>query len=1315
MTSRSIHFVISADGKILKDAVGSSVAEIDKLNKAAEKMAEKLGKADGGARAMAVLEAAIKQTGGAANLTAEQISMVAERIGRLKSIGATVPPELAKIKAQMDATAASARAMGAAHDELSGRAQGLASSMGPLGGVLSALGPAGLAAAAGIGAVAVAGGAVLGVLEKSVGKAIAFSGSMQEMSDNTGVAASKLSLIAGASGIGVEGLETFADGLKKLDKALVAAGSTDKFKQLGLSVKELIAMNPEERFAATAEAILKLDNATQIDAASQELLGKKMPIALLRDYADITEKMGRAGKLGLGIDDSDASKAKALSDELKVLSASWEHLFINLGNAIITTPGVQDAITGVTDAIGKLSKVVKDNKEGIQGGVSAVADLGTVAFRILSAEIQGALDKFGKLKDFAGKVTGASEPGGGGLGKYAVGAGVILGNMASAGLGTHLLGDFVAGSSAAGAGGGMVGPPVPSVLGPEPPAAGGNKPSWLTGDQEEALKRAKAAAEALAKTVKDLGDQFMGLGNGAKNLSTIEAALGKIGGAGNVARDQLEGVGKELLAAAQSGIKLGANSDALLQRYLGQKQAAEDAAAATKFLATEQSELERVSRILGPTAQDVAVSLSDLMKAAAGEGEGVDLAGMGSARLVEYTKRLQALAVQAATTGHTVKGLDVAMGAAFGEAGKRDDATIGGLYVQPGHGISREGLEDTAGVKKNGELGKTASEAADALDDFRKSVGSAGNVLEHLGQSIGGKAGGLLQALGGIAGAYASSNYGSALSKNGGTTGDKINAGVGALGAVGDIYQANKHNMSAAGGAASGAASGAKAGAAFGPYGVVIGGIVGGLVGLFSGSKFRGMAKEAGKVLGVEMTKELAEAIDATKNKLHVSTEAASLLNISGAMGDKDPRLMGANVIKLVEGIKAGTIPAKEGLEELAKDFGSIADAALKAGSVGDKALVGIIKRARELGLESPEIKEFVKGQLLGAAGGVDKFVGKFSEDKGDGGKLIGGLDLFGGATGAGGMEAATANGKAQATIFSAVFWANVKEQGLVGAADAMKESFGRLKENLSTVFGADQMQKIFGDVEAMMGLAGNELFRGAAEGAQGLKEALEGVANAGYLTTDSFGAFEQQAGAAFAQAVAGGASSQQALLTIAPLLQSLSSASENYGINLDDATKALIEQAKAAGIAFKTDPTERLTASIDALTVALGGVPPKIDDIGQSLRNLPPMPGGPPSTGGGGPTPPPYDGERADGGWTMPSSGGQGRIIRVAENEPEFTGTAAQWRQQQDGGGAGASMSWGDIHIYGAPTDSPEDFAAKILMAVRNDIGGVGQLIQGR
>lgn len=1175
MSNRSIHFVISGDAKGLISASHAGVTEIEKLNKAADRMADKLGKADGGARAMAVLESAVKKLGGASQLTDQQLSMVQERLGRLQSIGAKVPQELAGIAASMERAATAGRVFGAAQGELASRAQGLAGALGPLGGALTAIGPAGLAAAAGIGALVVAGGALGAFIASAVEKAVSFGSTFQTMSDNTDVAASKLQAIAGSLGIGMDGVEAFAGGLKKLNIELLQVGAQDKFGQLGLNVQQLLAMNPEERFAAVAQAITELGTDAERAAASQELLGKSMPLATLRDFADLQEKMARSEALGLTLDDGTTAQLKDLSDAAEQLGQTWAALMIQFGAAIATTPGVIEGVRGLADAFGEANRFVKEHKDTIQTMVSFVTPL----FQKLSDQIK---DYVGYLREAAafGSRFGGADP------------------------------------------------------------------------RDTDPARVAAARKAIEDAKRKAGNALSDVGKSEPKRFKTEGQL------------------KQEAAEAARKIKEAEAAQAAWWKTQDNQKDTQDAAAISLSKWLQQ--------LSGPSAAQVEGDLFKIGDAfTEGVGEGVEFS---TAQLEKL--RLKLFELKKISPEAFDKALEHNAG-----IGKILDMSAGTVKFADGKGgIRRDDLDADEDHRK-----------AEATQDFIASLNIASDSLESMGRKIGGFAGGLLSLAGAAAGTMAGIK---AFNANGGFAGmsnsQRLSAGASGAGELMSIWKDNRQNMSAAGGFANGAGRGAKAGAAFGPWGAAIGGIAGGLAGLFSGSGFRSMAKTAGRVLGVEMTKELAQAIDATKKRLGVGTKEAALLNISGAMDGKDPRQFGKQVQDLLRGIADQSIPAKEGMDELAKSFGAISEEAMKAGSVGDRAMVGIIKRSRELGVESPEIKAFVQQQLAGAAGGVGKFVGSFKDEK-----LAGGLDLFGGATDwRSAMPMAEANAKAQATIFSSVFWATVKESGIVNAADALGEPFKRLKENLSTVFGGDQLTAIFGDVEAMFGLAGNELFRGAADGAQGLKEALEGIANAGYLTTDSFTAFQQQAGAAFQQAVAGGATTQQAFQTIAPLLQSLVSASSNYGMNLDAATLAMVEQAKAAGIAFKTDSTDRLTASIDALTVALGGVPPKIEAIGQSMNSLPDISGrfagiaaGEPAPGGGIPS-------FASGGYVPPRPGGT--IVRVAE------AGVGEYITPASGGPGGSApgsvtVSIGEMNLTVPPGSSPDDFAARFYAALRS------------
>jgi len=212
-------------------------------------------------------------------------------------------------------------------------------------------------------------------------------------------------------------------------------------------------------------------------------------------------------------------------------------------------------------------------------------------------------------------------------------------------------------------------------------------------------------------------------------------------------------------------------------------------------------------------------------------------------------------------------------------------------------------------------------------------------------------------------------------------------------------------------------------------------------------------------------------------------------------------------------------------------------------------------------------------------------------------------IGAMGAAFGEGGIIAITAeDAAAQATIFTTVFNRAVKEKGLVGAADALRESFAGLWESLGSLVPPEVLEAILGPIHRVMEMTkpGGEgdpagLFRGAAEGAAALAQILTGLSKDDMPLLDSqFQAFGQQAQSAFAQAIAGGATSQEAFMAIGPLLQAIISASEEYGIAIDDNTLALIDQAEQNGVTFKTSPMERMVEVLEAIAVKLGADLPR-------------------------------------------------------------------------------------------------------------------------
>jgi hypothetical protein len=66
-------------------------------------------------------------------------------------------------------------------------------------------------------------------------------------------------------------------------------------------------------------------------------------------------------------------------------------------------------------------------------------------------------------------------------------------------------------------------------------------------------------------------------------------------------------------------------------------------------------------------------------------------------------------------------------------------------------------------------------------------------------------------------------------------------------------------------------------------------------------------------------------------------------------------------------------------------------------------------------------------------------------------------------------------------------------------------------------------------------------------------------------------------------------------------MLQNLQEAAAAYGMSLDPATQSLIDQAEAAGIAFKTEPMQQMVDVMKLVAEALGVSRERLDEIGGS------------------------------------------------------------------------------------------------------------------
>lgn len=389
----------------------------------------------------------------------------------------------------------------------------------------------------------------------------------------------------------------------------------------------------------------------------------------------------------------------------------------------------------------------------------------------------------------------------------------------------------------------------------------------------------------------------------------------------------------------------------------------------------------------------------------------------------------------------------------------------------------------------------------------------------------------------------------------------------------------------AAGGALAGAAAGAQVG---GPIGAAVGAAVGGIIGFFRGKGRDAVRKAIVDTIGADVSEDLASAISEAAKAAGRDVATQTLLSLgdiisSEGFGAFEDGVKGASeaVIQLLGGIADGSIPAKEGIAEVGEAFSLMADETLEAGRVADAALLDIVAAARASGQEIPEIAAFIAASLESAAAGISAIIGSAFEV--DGEKLFGGIAV-----------STAQQAQDQATIFAAGFFSTLEEQGLIAAVDAFAPAFDALKEKLSEFGDVD-----FGGVGRFFDIARDPKFRPLIEGVQGLNDGLVGLANAGFLTTESFSAFQRQAGVAFEQLQEAGLTGKEALQQLAPTLQSAIDASERFGIPLDANTQKLIAQAEANGIAFETDPLNRMADALGLIAELLGATDEQLSALG--------------------------------------------------------------------------------------------------------------------
>jgi hypothetical protein len=291
----------------------------------------------------------------------------------------------------------------AAKQEAASLGNDLAGKLGKAGNILSAMGPAGMVAAAGIGAATVAVGAVTAAVVSAAKAAADYADNLAALETKTGLSTDALQQMEIAAKLGNSSIESLAAATNKMQKGIV--DGNENFKKLGLSLADLRKMTPEEQLKATAKAIEGIRDPAQKTAAAMAIFGKSGTdvIGSLKSLADGSAEMAGA------LDQNAIRASAAMADQLDLMGVAMDRAWRQFGAAVASSPEIQAAIGDITQAFVDLAVWLQKNGPEIKAFFGILAEGAREGIRL----VRDLVGWFGKLNPGLGMLGGLARAAGG--------------------------------------------------------------------------------------------------------------------------------------------------------------------------------------------------------------------------------------------------------------------------------------------------------------------------------------------------------------------------------------------------------------------------------------------------------------------------------------------------------------------------------------------------------------------------------------------------------------------------------------------------------------------------------------------------------------------------------------------------------------------------------------------------------------------------------------------------------------------------------------------------------------------------------------
>ena len=305
----------------------------------------------------------------------ERIELMKRRYDELSHSEGVSEDELSKLRTQINNATADMNKTERQIKDLGTQTETTGKRFDGLGETLGKISKAAGVALAAIGTAAVAAGKKMYDMAKQTAAA---GDEIDKESQKLGLSAETYQKLNYALDLSGASISDLSKGVKTITADLAKAqngveGSTKKFDALGISVQNTDGTfkSQEEVLLETIDALAKMDDETQRNAAAQEIFGKSAQELnpLLNAGADgIKSLMQEAEKFGMVMSNEAVANSAAFNDSLDRLSGTMD----GLRNRMIADllPG----LTQITDGFAGLLAGVDGADQQIQSGVQALAE-----------------------------------------------------------------------------------------------------------------------------------------------------------------------------------------------------------------------------------------------------------------------------------------------------------------------------------------------------------------------------------------------------------------------------------------------------------------------------------------------------------------------------------------------------------------------------------------------------------------------------------------------------------------------------------------------------------------------------------------------------------------------------------------------------------------------------------------------------------------------------------------------------------------------------------------------------------------------------